>query len=118
MSERTHDEPDWEEDILIPPFEIPEFKPYIKPDDLDGLEERDRRVLLAMSVIEQKLDFALRRHQEISSHQRFIVRELGRVRRAQREVSRGFTLGKAIAVTLGAGLSAELLHILLKQIVP
>jgi hypothetical protein len=105
-----------DKELIAQAFEIPSFKPYIKAEDLDGLEDRDRRLLLAISVLEQKIDFALRRLQENSHHQQHMERELLRMRASQQELKRGFSLTKGAALTLGAGISAELLHLGIKRL--
>ena len=51
---------------------------------MPGLEERDKRLLLAFSVVDQKLDFVINRLRSDNAHIRYIEAEMIRQRRWQR----------------------------------
>lgn len=72
--------------MTVPRMEPPnekDFKPFIKPEDIDDFEDRDKRMLLAVSVLEQKLDFIIRWQVSTHRHLRMVEAEGIRHRMAQ-----------------------------------
>lgn len=99
-------EPEVLREMTIPEMDIPEFKPHIKEDDIGDFSNRDKKVLLALSVIEQSLAHGLRWAQIHNRALREMEAELIRARLRQNEINWKFAAMKWFAVTLGAGVIA------------
>lgn len=88
MSEEERDEqfpPEIERALTIERMRPPSggFKPFIKPEDLAGLDKRDQKLLLAFSVLEQKVDFYGSWVERNNHHQRNIEAQIIVAKRAQ-----------------------------------
>src|SRR5438093_1059735 len=74
-----------EQDVLremtVQLITVPEFKPHIKAEDLEDFETRDQKVLLTMSLIEQKLDFTIKCILDLNRGQRQMEAQRIRQRR-------------------------------------
>lgn len=102
--------------MTIVPLELPTFEAHVKEKDLDDFEERDQRMLLAMSVIEQKQDFTLSNQQTMNGQLRYLEAELIRQRKAKfnlpREILKwsGMTLSAAVILAMVEELIKMLFH--------
>lgn len=99
-------------------MEVPEFKGHIKEEDLPDFGARDKKMLIAISVIEQKLDFFIVWNQRVNRHLRQIQADSILARAAQTEINWRFKATKWLVVTLGAGSIAALLTVLFKKLFP
>ena len=100
--------PEIQREMTIPVMTIPEFKPFIKEEDLEDFEERDKKMLLAMSVLEQRTDFIIHWLNIVNVSQRSIQAEQIRQRNEQRRAGILWSIFKWATVTLGAGAIAGL----------
>lgn len=101
-----------------PELEIPEFRAHIKPEDLDDLSDRDRRMLLALSVVEQKLDFVIDKIRSDYRHIRRIETAVIRSRAWQRTMSFRWGVAMTVAMVIGTGLSTAVVSALAKKVIP
>ena len=95
-------------EMTVPKLELPKFSPHIKPEDVDDFGERDKKMLLAFSLVEQKQDFTLDALIVTNRHLRHVESELIRLRRAQGKISFQGAVLKWTGVTAGAGLMAAM----------
>lgn len=109
MSEDEGFETEVLREMTTPLLEVPEFRGHIKEEDVADLDRRDRKMLVAMSVIEQKTDFLIRAVRLNNRHQRLMEAESIRARNVQKEINWKFAAFKWIAVTAGAGIVAALI---------
>lgn len=97
-------------ELTCPLMPNPEFKAHIREDELPDFDKRDKRMLLTLSVIEQKLDFSIKWMRIINRHARALEAEQVRARQVAKEINWRFALVKWLAVTGGAGIVAALLR--------
>jgi len=110
--------PEIERELTIPKMDIPQFEGHIKEADLPDFGARDKKMLIAISVIEQKLDFFIHWNQRVNRHLRQIQADSIVARAAQTEINWRFNATKWLVVTLGAGLIAALAAALFKKLFP
>lgn len=110
MSAADVDIPD--EELTIQPLKIPDFRPHISAEDLVDFSKRDQRLLLAVSLIAQKVDFLIEEVQKDNEHKRRFEREIIKTRIWRRRVfTRWAGLAAAatfIATTFASGLLGRL----------
>jgi hypothetical protein len=104
-------------ELTIPLIEVreDEFEAYIKERDLADFNERDKKILLAMSVVEQKQNWLIYAIQIANRQMRHLQAETIRQRKVnekqelqQKLDSWKWGLIKWVSMTLGAGLLASL----------
>jgi hypothetical protein len=104
-------------ELTIPLIEVreDEFEAYIKERDLADFNERDKKILLAMSVVEQKQNWLIYAIQIANRQMRHLQAETIRQRKVneKQELQQkldGWKWGliKWIGMTLGAGVLASL----------
>lgn len=95
---------------------VPDFVGHLREEDLEGMEKRDRRLMLAFSKLDQKQDWAIQ--QIIAIH-----RELAQIKAdmdAYQKDSEAFKLKakivSSIAITFGAGVVAAAATAIVKWI--
>jgi hypothetical protein len=102
-------------DLTIPLIEVreDEFEAYIKEKDLADFNERDKKILLAMSVVEQKQNWLIYAIQIANRQMRHVQAETIRQRKASdkkeadEKVNKWqWAVVKWIGMTVGAGLIA------------
>jgi hypothetical protein len=76
-----------DEDLSIPELTMPTFSPTIKPEDVDTFSQRDRRLLLGVSVMEQQLGFLCMVAVEGNKHLRMLERRTIRLERWRISIS-------------------------------
>lgn len=101
-------DPDIEREMTVPPLHLPKFSPHIKEEDLEDFVERDKKMLLALSLVEQKQDFALEAAVLTNRQLRHVESELIRLRKTQSGLSFQGKVLKWTGVTAGAGLLAAM----------
>ena len=88
------------------PLIVPEFVGHLREEDLEGLDKRDRRLMLAFSKLDQKQDWAIKQIVAMNLE----VTRLKDDMEAYQKDSESFKLKakivSGIAVTFGAGLVA------------
>jgi hypothetical protein len=90
MSRTEHDtEPSnvSEADLTLRRLVLPNFEPRIKPADLEDFSSRDQRMLLAVSVIEQQLNFLVQQALAVNEHERRIEARLIKMERWRNSLS-------------------------------
>lgn len=107
---------DMDAERKVPELKLPDFHPHIKPEDLDDLEARDKRILLAFSLVEQKIDFVITVMQAHNQHIRYIEAEMIRQRRWQRKMGWKMTAVLSLALMIGTGLLGELCRVAIKNV--
>lgn len=85
--QRHNPEEDLDPDLTIPRLEVPEFRAVVRPEDADNLSQRDRQLVLAVSVVEQKLDFLIEALVSNNRQARFLEGRLVRVEKWRRKLS-------------------------------
>jgi len=111
-------EPEVLREMTIPLIVVDEkddFEAHIKEKDLVDFEERDKKILLAMSVIEQKQDFLIWAVQMQNRNMRHLEAESIRQRHSaetqevqQKVDSWKWSLIRWIGATIGAGILASI----------
>ena len=107
---------DMDAERRVQDLRVPDFHAHIKPEDLDDLGERDRRLLLAFSLIEQKLDFVIASLQSHNAHLRYVELEMIRQRRWQRKMGWKMTVVMSVALMIGTGLLGELCRVAIRNL--
>lgn len=97
-------EPEILREMTVPPVEVPPFKPHIRAEDIDDFDERDKKVLLTMSVLEQKQDFSIETLVALSYHLRRLEAELIRYRNSNRKIGWQWEILKWAALIITSSL--------------
>lgn len=107
-----HQNSDESADTVVPLMVLPEggFKPFVKAEDLADIDKRDQRVLLAMSVLEQKIDFSLEWAMRTNRYQRRIAAEMSKQNLDQADDRWRWRIVTWIGTSLGAGIIAALIN--------
>ncbi len=111
--------------VSIDLLEIPDgnsFKGFVKESDLEGLETRDKKTIIAMSVLEQWSEFHTEAIVEINRHMRALeadsvrrITEVIRIKEEQKRQGWGLSAAKWFAVTLGAGVISTFLRWMIEK---
>ena len=73
MSPRNQTDTELQEaDLTLRPLVLPTFEPRLKPADLEDFSSRDQRLLLAVSIMEQQLNFLVQQAKTVNEHERRI----------------------------------------------
>jgi len=108
-----------DEELTIQPLKIPDFKPHVSADDLIDFSKRDQRLLLAVSLIAQKVDFLIGEAQKDNEHKRRFEREIIKTRMWRRRVFARWGLLAAaatfLATTFASGLIGRIAVLLLQH---
>lgn len=89
--------------FTLPPIEWPDeeyFRPHIKQEDLVDLGKRDQKLLLAFSVLEQKIELAVAKLIESSNRSGEVV---SRLRKEQESMRQELEVIRAEQKTIGVG---------------
>jgi len=107
--------PEIERELTVPLMIIPEFSGHIKEDDLADFGARDKKMLIAVSIIEQKVDFFILWQQRINTHLRQMQAERIIARQEEKEIHWRFGAVKWLVITVGAGIIVSLVTYLFKK---
>lgn len=94
------------------------FKGYIAEEDIADLPKRDKKTVIALSIFEQWLDWALHEHIKTNRHLRNleaeVIRrgmELQKIRDSHKDFVWQYAVMKWLGLTVGAGLVAASIKI-------
>lgn len=118
-------EPEVLREMTIPRMVIPKFEGVVKEEDLAGFEGRDRKMLFAISRLEQKIDFSIRWSQLGNFYQRQIQAQLIRDKNAlkeregiEKENKLRLKIIQWVGITFGAGAVAAFGRRLIEKLWP
>lgn len=104
-------------ELTIPLLDFEQaFEPYIREMDVTDFDKRDKRILLALSVLEQKADYSIYCHRMLNFHLRALEAESIRLRRKASELAESesrtkwrWELLRWAGMILGAGVLTKIL---------
>lgn len=115
-------------DKRIEPLWIPkEFAGYVKEEDVKGLDKRDKRILIGLSVIEQwqnwVIDVVVKQHKQINYLEDFILRQKTdnetKIKAIQEKPRRlTYNIVKWIGVCMGSAIMVEVVRLIFKTMNP
>lgn len=111
-------EPEIERQMTIEPLIVPKFEAHLREGDLVDLDRRDRRMILALSLMEQKQDFVIAQLVAMNCQLREIEAEQIRQKKSQTEINWRFELFKWASITAAAALLAAALKRGIDQLWP
>lgn len=104
-----------EEQLLLPPLELPNWQPHFKPEHLKNfaqLTEAEQDLLLIFSVAAEKVDFLVKNAVRERDHDRIVAKEMISQRRWRKRLFRRWVL----FVTVTSALTTTFLGSLMTQL--
>jgi len=102
-------EPEVLREMTVAPLRVPDFSAHVKEKDLADFDKRDQKMLLTMSVMEQKQDFTIGQLVILNEQVRHQEAEQIRQRRLQTDTNWRLVIVKWVGLTAGAGAVAALI---------
>lgn len=101
-------EPEVLREMTVAPLRVPDFSAHVKEKDLTDFDKRDQKMLLTISLMEQKQDFTIAQLVIMNEQVRRQEAEQIRQRRQQNDTNWRLVVVKWVGLTAGAGLLATL----------